>query len=222
MAEGILYRTDMRLRPSGQQGPLATSLGAFRRYQTEEAWTWEHLALTRARVVAGPDRAARRVQEAIAAVVSEPHDADKVRADATDMRRRLAEAHEAAAGNPWETKLGPGRMMDIELLAQTGALVHGLSGIRRPRRMLERLGKLGWIAAPDAAHLGTALGTLATLQQVGRLASDHTIDPTEAGDGLVRLLLEAAGEPDLDSLRRRVTADASRSAAIIADRLARP
>ncbi len=222
MAEGILYRTDMRLRPSGQQGALATGFGAFVRYQAEEAWTWEHLALTRARVVAGPDEAARRVQAAIAAVVAEPHDADRVRADAADMRRRLGEAHEAAAANPWETKLGPGRMMDIELLAQTGALIHGLSGIRRPRRMLERLGKLGWIESADAAHLGTALGTLATLQQVGRLASDHTIDPTEAGEGLVRLLLEATGEPDLDSLRRRDAADATRSAAIVADRRARP
>ena len=59
MAEGILYKVDMRLRPSGRQGPVATSLAAFRRYQAEEAWTWEHLALTRARVVAGPAGARR-------------------------------------------------------------------------------------------------------------------------------------------------------------------
>ena len=138
------------------------------------------------------------------------------------MRRRLAEAHEGAAGNPWEVKLGPGRMMDIELVAQAGALIHGLAGQRRPRQMLQRLGRLGWLARPDAALLGAALERLATLQQIGRLASDHTIDPAEGGEGLVRLVLGATGEPDLDTLRRRLAEDAARAAAIIGDRLARP
>ena len=123
-SEGVLYKVDMRLRPSGRSGPVATSLAAFRRYQAEEAWTWEHLALTRARVVAGPADLGEEVAAAIAAVLAHPHDAAKVLADAADMRRRLAEAHEAAAADPWEVKLGPGRMMDIELLAQTGALLH--------------------------------------------------------------------------------------------------
>jgi glutamate-ammonia-ligase adenylyltransferase len=220
-AEGILYKVDMRLRPSGQQGPLATALAAFRRYQAGEAWTWEHLALTRARVVAGPPALAGAVGAAITEVLTRPHDAAKVRVDAADMRRRLAEAHEAAAGNPWEVKLGPGRMMDIELIAQAGALINGLDGVRRPRRMLDRLGALGWLSRPDAAQLTHALDRLATLQQLGRLASDHTIDPAEGGDGLVRLVLGATGTPDLDTLRRSLARDAERSAGLIADRLAR-
>ena len=221
-AEGILYKVDMRLRPSGRSGPVATALAAFRRYQAEEAWTWEHLALTRARVLAGPARVGEAVAAAIAAVLAEPHDAAKVLADAADMRRRLAEAHEAAAAHPWEVKLGPGRMMDIELLAQAGALIHDPTGLRSPRRMLARLGTLGWIAPPDAAALETALARLAALQQILRLASDRTIDPAEGGAGLVRLVLSATGQPDLDTLRRRLAADARRSAAIIARRLARP
>ncbi len=221
MSEGILYKVDMRLRPSGRQGPVATMLPAFRRYQAEEAWTWEHLALTRARVVAGPERLGSAVAATIAAILAEPHDAGKVLTDVADMRRRLAEAQEAAAANPWEVKLGPGRMMDIELLAQAGALISGLAGLRSPRRMLARLGGSGWLAPEDALHLGTALGRLATLQQIGRLASDHTIDPAEAGAGLVRLVLSATGQPDLDTLRRRLADEARRSAAIIADRVAR-
>ena len=68
--------------------------------------------------------------------------------------------------------------------------------------MLDRLGALGWIAPADAAALAAALDRLATLQQIGRLASDHTIDPAEGGEGLVRLVLAATGEPDLDTLRR--------------------
>jgi len=221
-AQGILYKVDMRLRPSGQQGPLATSLAAFRRYQAEDAWTWEHLALTRARVVAGPPDLAAEATAAIAEVLARPHDPARVCADADDMRRRLAEAHESAAADPWEVKLGPGRMMDIELLAQAGALIHGLSGLRRPRQMLRQLGRLGWIDRPDAALLAAAHERLATLQQIGRLASDHTIDPADGGDGLVRLVLAATAEPDLDALRRRLAADATRAAAIIADRLAHP
>jgi glutamate-ammonia-ligase adenylyltransferase len=219
--EGILYKVDMRLRPSGRQGPLATAIAAFSRYQAEEAWTWEHLALTRARVVAGPPALGARVAAAITEVVGRPHDAKKVLADAGDMRRRLAEAHEAAAGNPWEVKHGPGRMMDIELVAQAGALVNDLARLRSPRRMLGRLGTLGWLAPADAASLETALARLAAQQQVGRLASDHTVDPSEGGEGLVRLVLSVTGQPDLDSLRRKLAAEATRSAAIIAARLAK-
>ena len=130
-------------------------------------------------------------------------------ADATDMRRRLAEAQEAAAANPWEVKLGPGRMMDIELLAQTGALIHDLGAPAQPAPDARRS------SAPSA---GSPRRTpprwrrrsrrLAALQQIGRLASDQTIDPAEGGDGLVRLVLAATGQPDLDSLRRRLAAEA--------------
>ena len=220
MSEGILYKVDMRLRPSGQSGPLATSVAAFRRYQAEEAWTWEHLALTRARVVAGPAPVAEAVAAAIAHVLARPHDAAKVLADAADMRRRLAGAHEGAARNPWEPKLGPGRMMDIELLAQTGALLASLATVRRPGQMLDRLGAAGWLGRADAAHLARALDRLQALQQIGRLASGHAIDPAEGGEGLVRLVLAATGEPDLATLRRTLAEDARRAAAIIADRLA--
>jgi glutamate-ammonia-ligase adenylyltransferase len=222
MAEGVLYKVDMRLRPSGRQGPVAVSLPAFRRYQAEEAWTWEHLALTRARVVAGPPALAARVAEAIAEALVRGDDPAKVLADARDMRRRLGEAHAAAAADPWEVKLGPGRMMDVELLAQTGALIGGLVGLRRPRAMLDRLGRLGWLAPEEAARLGAQLDRLATLQQLARLAADRTIDPAEGGAGLVRLVVAATGAPDLDALRAELAAEAEACAAIVGRRLAAP
>ncbi len=220
MPEGVLYAVDMRLRPSGRQGPVATALAAFATYQATEAWTWEHMALTRARVVAGPTELQARVAEAIDAVISAPHDPEKVATDARDMRRRLAEAHAEQAANPWAIKHGPGRMMDIELLAQAGALIHGLTGLRRPTRMLSRLVSLGWLDKADGAHLISALARLATLQQVNRLASDHTIDPAEGGAGLVRLVLSVSGCDDLETLRAELAADCARSAAIIEARLA--
>ena len=138
------------------------------------------------------------------------------------MRRRLAEAHEAAAANPWEVKLGPGRMMDIELLAQTGALIHDPPALRRPRRMLARLGsaRLDRRRRRRRAGRGARAAGDAAADRL-RLASDRTIDPAEGGAGLVRLVLAATGQPDLDTLRRRSPPRPPRSAAIIADRLAR-
>jgi glutamate-ammonia-ligase adenylyltransferase len=222
MADGVLYAVDMRLRPSGRQGPVATALASFRRYQAEEAWTWEHLALTRARVVAGPADLVPRVAEALAEPLARPHDTVQVLADVREMRRRLAEAHERAAANPWETKHGPGRMLDIELIAQTGALIGGHSGLRRPRQMLDRLARSGWIAAEDGARLMASLDRLATLQQLGRLAADHTIAPSEGGEGLTRLVLAATGAEDLATLEADLRAEAEACAAIVTARLAGP
>jgi len=223
MAEGVLYKVDMRLRPSGRKGPVATALPGFIRYQAEEAWTWEHLALTRARVVAGAPQIAGKVAESLADTLARPRDAASTLEDVRDMRRRLAEAHESAAPNPWEFKLGPGRMMDIELLAQTGALLNGLIGVRRPRMMLDRLARTGWIDQSAADRLIAHLVRLATLQQIGRLAGDRTMaDPAEAGAGLVRLMLAAAGAPDLDALRSDLDAAACDCAEIVTARLTGP
>jgi hypothetical protein len=91
--------------------------------------------------------------------------------------------------------------------------------MRRPRRMLERLAKLGWLSNADGERLAAALSRLAALQQVGRLASDHTIDPAEGGDGLVRLVLATAGAADLATLRDDLAAEATAAAAIIDARL---
>ncbi len=220
MAEGVLYKVDMRLRPSGRQGPVAVSLPAFRRYQAEEAWTWEQLALTRARPVAGPAAVVEAAAAAIAATLALPHDPGAVLRDVADMRRRLAEAHEGAAANPWEVKLGPGRMMDIELLAQAGALICGTRGPRRPRAMLGRLRDCGWIAPEAGERLMAHLDRLAALQQLTRLASDRTIDPAEGGAGLARLMLAATGAPDLGRLRAELTEAAADCDAIITARLA--
>ena len=88
-AEGNLYEVDMRLRPSGQKGPVATQLSSFIDYQASEAWTWEHMALTRARVVSGPPALRAAVEEAIRDVLLQPRDRAKIAADVRDMRARI-------------------------------------------------------------------------------------------------------------------------------------
>src|SRR5262249_55189264 len=87
---GVLYRVDMRLRPSGRSGPLATQIGGFASYQEHEAWTWEHMALTRARVVSGPADFADQVRSVIRAVLCRRRDADTVAGDVLEMRKAIA------------------------------------------------------------------------------------------------------------------------------------
>jgi glutamate-ammonia-ligase adenylyltransferase len=123
MAEGRLYEVDMRLRPSGRQGPVATSLAAFRDYQRTQAWAWEHLALTRARALAGSAELGDEVEAFRRELLREKSGGAGITADVADMRARLAAAH--SAPEFWDAKRGPGRLMDIELLAQMAALKAG-------------------------------------------------------------------------------------------------
>ncbi|MBL9053710.1 MAG: glutamine-synthetase adenylyltransferase, partial [Tabrizicola sp.] len=121
MPQGRLYEVDMRLRPSGRQGPVATSLESFRTYQEHEAWTWEHLALTRARVLAGEASLGAEVEALRREVIAVKGQGARVRADVAEMRGRLQAAKPALGA--WDAKNGPGRIMDIELAAQTVALL---------------------------------------------------------------------------------------------------
>src|SRR5690606_19077731 len=99
-AEGALYEVDMRLRPSGQKGPVAAQLSTFREYQAKEAWTWEHLALTRARVVSGPPELRRKVEEAIRDTLTRKRDRAVIAKDVWDMRDRIAA--EKGTDNIWD------------------------------------------------------------------------------------------------------------------------
>lgn len=110
-AAGALYEVDTRLRPSGAQGLLAVTVDTFADYQRGDAWTWEHMALTRARVVAGP---AADVEAVIAEVLNAPRDADKLRTDVLAMRDEM-EAHKPGAG-AWDVKLGAGGLVDLEFV----------------------------------------------------------------------------------------------------------
>ena len=102
-AEGLLYEVDLRLRPSGQKGPVATQLSSFVHYQANEAWTWEHMALTRARVITGPPELKAKVEAAIRNILLQRRDRAKVAADVLDMRRRISA--EKGTDNIWELSI---------------------------------------------------------------------------------------------------------------------
>ncbi|MDP1731740.1 MAG: bifunctional [glutamine synthetase] adenylyltransferase/[glutamine synthetase]-adenylyl-L-tyrosine phosphorylase [Devosia sp.] len=120
-SEGVLYEADMRLRPSGNAGPLATSLPGFIAYHHEHAWTWEHLALSRARVIAADDGLDTMVGAAIEEILSRRRDAAKTIEDVVSMRVRMAK--ERPPRHPFDLKLAPGGLVDLEFIAQSAQLV---------------------------------------------------------------------------------------------------
>ena len=196
-AAGTLYAVDMRLRPSGRQGPVATAITAFAHYQRVEAWTWEHMALTRARAMAGPADLCTRVEEIRRAVIAEKADPAKVRADAAEMRGRLAAA--GRAGSTWAIKEGQGGLQDVELLGQAVALATG-SAARATAAQLAHAPELGWLDAGQTADLIAAHGLFARVQAATRLLTDTALDPGAIGDGGRDFLARVADAPSADAL----------------------
>jgi len=215
-AEGALYAVDMRLRPSGRKGPVAVRLPAFERYQREDAWTWEHLALTRARVVAGDPAVGAAVAEAIATVRAAPRDAAAVLADVREMRGRVAEAHKAARDDPWALKHARGGLMDVDFCVQAGLLIAGETETRAAVAGADRLAELGWLSADDAAALRAAYAMALALQQVERVALDRPFASQTAGAGLKAAMARAVGAPDFAAVEARLR-DAQAAAAAVVD-----
>jgi glutamate-ammonia-ligase adenylyltransferase len=121
---GPLYEVDTRLRPSGADGMLAVSLEGFERYQSEQAWTWEHMALLRARPLFGSDVGKAALQRVIAATLAGPRDGERVTADAVRMRQDIAR-HKPPQG-PFDIKRGPGGLIDLEFSVHTLQLRTGI------------------------------------------------------------------------------------------------
>ena len=189
-ATGRLYEVDMRLRPSGRQGPVATSLAAFRAYQETGAWTWEHLALTRARVLAGDAGLAGEVEAFRRGLLARKGQGPKVRADVAEMRARLAEAKPGQGA--WDAKNGPGHLMDIELCAQMVALQAG-SPARGVERQLEAGRTGGQLSQMDATVLADAQRLFWRMQAASRLLTDQVLEPATLGVGATAFLLRETG-----------------------------
>src|SRR5262249_29972551 len=126
-AEGVLYEVDMRLRPSGNKGPVATRINAFGKYQREEAWTWEHMALSRARLICGDESLVGEAEQIIREVLSVKRNISKVTTDVAEMRALIEK--EKPPASAWDLKLVPGGVIDIEFIAQYLALIGPAKGI---------------------------------------------------------------------------------------------
>ena len=192
--DGALYDVDMRLRPSGNKGPVAVSLAGFRRYHADSAWTWERMALTRARVVAGPPALRNAVTAAIGAVLGAAGEPQRIRADAATMRARIE--RELPPSGPWDVKYRPGGMVDVEFITQVLQLVHARRDpdICHPtsRIALRRLADAGLLGAADAALLIRADHVWRTVQGMLRITLGRAV-PETLPDAAARPLLRAVG-----------------------------
>jgi glutamate-ammonia-ligase adenylyltransferase len=203
-AEGKLYDVDMALRPSGNAGPVATRFAAFERYQQTEAWTWEHLALTRARPVTGDAKLGASVAAGIRKALAQPRDGAKTARDVVEMRARIVAAYPTL--DPWSLKHVRGGIVDLEFITQYLELIHCaekpeiLSG--NTRLALQRLGASGFLAPSAAQILERASLLILNLHQVLRVAVEGDFRPQEASPGLAGLLCRVAETPSLSVLER--------------------
>ncbi|MGY9047509.1 MAG: [protein-PII] uridylyltransferase family protein [Rhodobacterales bacterium] len=212
MPQGKLYEVDMRLRPSGNQGPVATSLAAFRAYQSGDAWTWEHLALTRARVMAGPDDLAGDVRAYRAELLAAPRDQDSVLREVATMRARIAGAK--GPGAFWDPKLGRGRMQEIELAAQASALLSRAGSMDLAAGLAAAVAQ-GWLDAESADHLAQTHAFCWSLQVGARLISDSQLDPDKLGAGGCAFLQRVTGQTGMKALADTLNSHTGRAADIL-------
>ncbi len=206
MSNGVLYEVDMRLRPSGSQGPVATHLESFIRYHQQSAWTWEHLALTRARVIAGDEGLRRQIEEVIAQTLIRPRDADRLRADVLDMRRRILEQKPPASC--WDVKGARGGLIDMEFLVQALQLLHAREHPHilrhNTQEAIRALGEAGILRPQEMQDLLAAHQLHHHLSHILRLCVAEGFDGQNAPEGLSRLLANAASTPDLPTATARL------------------
>jgi glutamate-ammonia-ligase adenylyltransferase len=201
-AEGSLYQVDMRLRPSGNQGPVATKLSSFVAYQKGSAWTWEHLALTRARVMTGPAALTREINETIKQVLSRPRDRGAVAEDVRAMRAKIAD--DRGSESIWDIKQARGGLIDLEFIAQflqmVSAAEHPDVLDQNTELALTKLSAAGVLSPGDAEILIPAARLYHTLTQVLRLCLDKPFVAEEAPRALKDLLARASDMPDFATL----------------------
>ncbi len=195
MADGVLYPVDFRLRPSGNKGPLATELNAFRRYQESEAWTWEHMALTRSHAIAGDPALCETVEAVVRAIVERDRDADRLKGDVASMRARIE--RDKPGRGPLDIKLRAGGLVDLEFIAQSailsGAVPPGFCG--RPTAEVLAAFEVGEGGEPV---LAPAMAAFTRAVQVLRLGADGARSVADLPRGLAERLAEAieADGPD--------------------------
>jgi glutamate-ammonia-ligase adenylyltransferase len=204
---GVLYEVDMRLRPSGRAGPVASHLTSFAEYQEREAWTWEHLALTRARVISASPGFRAKIEGIIRKVLTRTRDAASVANDVADMRRAVA--LEKGEADIWDLKYAAGGMVDIDFIAQYLQLVHAAD---KPDildvstlHVLDNATRLGVLPQSAAEVLRPAARLYHDLTQILRLCVSERFKPETSGEDLLRILARAGDAPDFSSLEARVT-----------------
>jgi [glutamine synthetase] adenylyltransferase / [glutamine synthetase]-adenylyl-L-tyrosine phosphorylase len=197
--EGTLFEVDLRLRPSGSKGPVAVSFSSFLSYQKQEAWTWEKLALTRARVVAGDAGLEQDLQTSIQSILVEKRDISTIRKDVCDMRNLMLK--EQAKKGPWDIKRVKGGLVEIEFIAQYLQLIANESSIlsTNTSQALLNAQNSQSLSASHASTLNFACQLFQNLTQVLRLCVLDYFDPKLSSKSLNQAIARTAGMPDIDA-----------------------
>lgn len=206
-SEGRLYDIDNRLRPSGKAGALATQLDTFQNYYDletgGEAWVWEHMALTRARVIYGPPELREKLEASIHRLLTQKRDTDKVVCEVASMRERIARQY--PGNSPWEVKHRPGGLVDVEFISQYLQLVHAhdhpdiLS--QNTGETLSRARDLKLLDSAAADRLLEALALWRRLQALLRLTVTEKFDEEKAPEGQKRALTRASQAETFEALK---------------------
>jgi glutamate-ammonia-ligase adenylyltransferase len=204
--EGGLYEVDMQLRPSGKAGPIAVQLPAFKSYYEKDAWTWELMALTRARVIAADPRLGKALEDTIRTILTRERAPDAVFAAVVDMRARMAA--ERAPRGEWDLKLSEGGFVDIEFAAQALQLVHAHAHpdvlAVSTLEAIRRLARAGALEAAEAAALSEALTLQLDLTQALSVAVDGVLEPETAPNRLKERLFKIGGVDSFEALEDRL------------------
>lgn len=181
---GRLYETDTRLRPSGASGLLVSSLNAFRTYQQEKAWVWEHQALLRARVITGTERLRAQFEQVRHEILCQPRDRAELRKQVIVMRQKMWDSMASKDSSIFNLKKDPGGVTDIEFIVQFLILAHAHEHPELVRwsdniRQLESLQGAGILPADTAVMLADAYRTLR--DRIHELALQEQDAVVEAG-----------------------------------------
>jgi len=185
---------------------VASRIDSFADYQERDAWTWEHMALTRARVISSSPDFRRKIEKIIRDVLTRPRDAVSVASDVAEMRRAVA--LEKGEDDIWDLKYAAGGMVDIDLIAQYLQLVHAAS---KPDildvstlHVLDNAARLGVLPQSAAEVLRSATRLYHDLTQILRLCVSEKFKPETSGEDLLRVMARAGDAPDFSSLEARV------------------
>lgn len=201
--EGKLYEVDLRLRPSGNKGPIAVKLDGYLSYLKDNAWTWEHMALTRARPICGPEYLRNSLHNGITELLRAPRDIRKLLSDVTDMRERIAS--EFKGDSIWDIKHQKGGLVDIEFIAQTLQLAHAEKSpsilSQTTASALNQLCAANILQKPDYETLISSLRLWQGLQSIIRLIGPDRLNEGVPPAGQANALCRAAGVDDFENLK---------------------
>ena len=202
--EGRLYEVDMRLRPSGNAGPLASSLEAFQKYQSEDAWTWEHMALSRSRIVLGDKKLSEKIQRLSADVLSRSRNDQDLVTDVFDMRERIKKENKGE--NMWDIKHRSGGLLDAEFVLLYLSLRYpsGKWGRGNLFSLLERLKSEHRLQGEVASALKNAIELWSRLQFMLRLTTNDATTAEGIPEGLKKRLAKTISVEDFAAVEKLV------------------